>query len=643
MCGIVGFHARSRLSLAREMEAATDCLAHRGPDGRGTLVLRAPDGEWHVGLGHRRLSIVDIEGSPQPMRSHDGRFAIVFNGEIYNYIELRAELRERGHRFNTEGDTEVLIEAWRAWGEACLPRLNGMFAFLLWDSRTGSLFAARDPFGKKPLFVARREGGHVFASEIEPLRRFSGIDDRLDQDSLREFLAYRYVPGPATLFRGIAKVPPGTFMAIDGSNVRTGRYFTTPFSRVKPDVEDFGEAVKLFGDKLDEAVRLRLRSDAPFGAYLSGGLDSSAIVALMSRHMARPVTTFSVGFDAPGSSELPYARQVADALGTDHHELVVDVDAFSSVWDEAVLRRGAPFSEPSDLAVLLLSRAANRSVKMVLTGEGADELLGGYPKHRAEPWVALYQRLVPAGLHEAVVTPAARRLPYAARRLKILAGVAGIRDEHARMVAWFGGADGGQAEALYAGPPASRAPDPLPFAGAGAASALKRALHFDQTSWLPDNLLERGDRMMMAGSIEGRMPFMDVGLAELAARFPDRFLTGAPKGKRVLRALAADLLPREILERRKVGFRVPVETWFRGRLADRLRDLLQGGDSAVRRVCRAGEIDRLVGEHLSGAQNHEKVLWALATLEQFLRIFRPALDEQVENLSMDYRRLARAV
>jgi asparagine synthase (glutamine-hydrolysing) len=566
---------------------------------------------------------VDIEGSPQPMRSHDGRYVIVYNGEIYNYIELREELVRKGHSFATRGDTEVVIEAWRAWGEACLPRFNGMFAFLLWDTVTGRLAAARDAFGKKPLFVALGEGFHAFASEIEPLRKFPGIDDRLDYDSLREYLSFRYVPGPATFFRDIAKVPPGTFMILDADTVRSGRYFETPFSHTTPDIDNFDEAVRLFGEKLDEAVRLRLRSDAPFGAYLSGGLDSSTIVALMSRHMDRPVSTFSVGFDVPGSSELPYARQVADAFGTCHHELSVGMGDFTSVWEEAVLRRGAPVAEPSDLAVLLLSRLASQSVKMVLTGEGADELLGGYPKHRAETWVARYQRLMPAGLHDAVVDKAVRALPYGARRLKVAAGVAGIRDRQARMVAWFGGADAQQSTALYAGPPQSRDLDPLPFAAEKAGSELKRMLHFDQTSWLPDNLLERGDRMMMAGSIEGRMPFMDVGLAELAARFPDAFLTGAPKGKRVLRALAAQLLPVDIIKRKKVGFRVPVEQWFRTGMADQLRDLLQSGNSTIRTVCNSRQIDRLAGEHLSGTHNHEKILWALANLEQFFRIFKP--------------------
>lgn len=637
MCGIFGFHARSRLSLAAELDAATDLLTHRGPDGRGTFTARSPDGEWQAGLGHRRLSILDIEGSPQPMHSHDGRYTVVYNGEIYNYIELRAELIERGHRFATQGDTEVLIEAWRAWGEDCLSRFNGMFAFLLWDNRTGRLIAARDPFGKKPLFVAEAEGVHAFASEIEPLRKFPGIDDRLDQDSLREYLAYRYVPGPATFFKSIAKVPPGTFMVLDGDRVSPTRYFTTPFSRTTPDITDFDEALRLFSDKLDAAVQMRLRSDAPFGAYLSGGLDSSMIVALMSRHTGKPVSTFSVGFDVPGSSELPYARQVADAFGTDHHELAVGMGEFTSVWEEAVLRRGAPVAEPSDLPVLLLSKMASRSVKMVLTGEGADELLGGYPKHRAEPWVALYQRLMPGVLHDAVMGPGARALPYALRRVKTVAGVAGIRDHQARMAAWFGGGDAELTRALYAGPPASRALDPLPFTADGAASALKRMLHFDQTSWLPDNLLERGDRMMMAGSIEGRMPFMDVGLAELVARFPDAFLTGAPKGKRVLRTLAARMLPQAIVTRKKVGFRVPVEQWFRTGMADRMRDLLQSGDATVRQVCNAGEIDRLMGEHLEGRQNHEKLLWALANLEQFFRIFRPTIGDAAPQSEAGYR------
>ncbi|MFC5385877.1 asparagine synthase (glutamine-hydrolyzing) [Aquamicrobium segne] len=626
MCGIFGFHARSRQLLEAELEAATDLLAHRGPDGHGTFAAQSRDGDWQVGLGHRRLSILDLEGGAQPMHSHDGRYVISFNGEIYNYIELRNELTMLGHRFVTQGDTEVLIEAWRAWGENCLSRFNGMFAFLLWDNHTSRLIAARDPFGKKPLFVAHAGEAHIFASEIEPLRQFPGIDDRLDPDSLREYLSYRYVPGPATFFKGIAKIAPGTFMVLEGEKHTTTRYFTTPFSHIHPDITDFDEALRLFSTELDKAVQLRLRSDAPFGAFLSGGLDSSMIVALMSRHMDKPVSTFSVGFDVPGSSELPYAGEVARAFGTHHHELSVDLSQFASVWEEAVLRRGAPVAEPSDLPVLLLAKKARRDVKMVLTGEGADELLGGYPKHRAEPWVALYQHLIPGFIHDLLIAPCTSALPYGLRRIKTVANVAGIRDYQARMVAWFGGGDAKLAQTLYNGPPASRLPDLLPFTTDETTSALKRMLHFDQTSWLPDNLLERGDRMMMAGSIEGRMPFMDVELAKLVARFSDAFLTGAPKGKRILRVLSQKMLPETIVNRKKVGFRVPVEQWFRTGMAEQMRDLLQSDDATIRQICNANEIDRLMSEHLEARHNHEKILWALANLEQFFRVFRPSIN-----------------
>ena len=624
MCGIFGWMVEAgRAPGEAVLRALTDTLAHRGPDGSGLWLTRTADGDHQVAFGHRRLSIIDMAGGRQPMASADGRITVTFNGEIYNYVELRQELRALGHGFQTDSDTEVLIEAYRAWGADCVTHLRGMFAFALFDADRQEVFIARDAFGKKPLFLAQSPGRIAFGSEIAALLDLPGTDRGLDWSALDAFLIDRYVPGPATFFRGIRKLPPGSFAVWSRGEVVVRRYFTPPFATTEPDVHDFDEAVRLFAEAFDEAVRLRMRSDAPFGAFLSGGLDSSAVVAAMARHGRGPVRTFAVGFPEAAYSELDHARTVANLFRTEHSECVVTPNDFLDAWPDALRHRGAPVSETADIPILLLSRLARSSVKMVLTGEGADELLAGYPKHRAEHWLGLYHGVVPPAFHDRIVGPAADALPYAMRRLKILAGALGERDPRSRMRRWFGGVSSRQCRVLTGRADTSEI-DAFPFS-LERGSSLRRTQFFDQTSWLPDNLLERGDRMMMGASIEGRMPFMDVPLAQLVARFPDRFLVGHPKGKAVLRAAMADLLPASILNRKKVGFRVPINEWFRGPFRDRLGDLLTSRESESRRILNPGEIDRLVREHVGGHSNHEKVLWSLCNLELFLRTFRPDL------------------
>ena len=303
------------------------------------------------------------------MHSVDDRVVVTFNGEIYNYIELRDELSALGHVFRSSSDTEVLIEAYRAWGVDCITRFRGMFGFSLWDANKQCLVIARDPFGKKPIFIADPPGTLLFSSEIEPLVRFPGMDRTINVEALEQYLLNRYVPGPATFFQSVRKLQPGCYLVWRDGGCKITRYFTPPLATIEPDVTDFNKAVRMFGDAFDEAVRIRMRSDAPFGAYLSGGIDSSAIVAAMARHSRGRVRTFSVGFMESNYSELDYARTVARRFETDHSELVVGHREFLENWPTAVLRRGAPVSEASDIPILLLSRAASTAVKMVLTGE----------------------------------------------------------------------------------------------------------------------------------------------------------------------------------------------------------------------------------------------------------------------------------
>jgi asparagine synthase (glutamine-hydrolysing) len=596
-------------------------MLHRGPDGSGYRLRETFDGRFQIGFGHRRLSIIDVGGGAQPMSSEDGRFTLIFNGEIYNYVELREELAAIGHRFRTSSDTEVLIEAYRAWQLEAVRRFRGMFAFALWDEIEQRLILARDAFGKKPLFLGELQGILLFGSEIEPLVRFPGFDRTLNSEAVGHYLLNRYVPGPSTFFRAIKKLQPGHYAVWQSGRLKTTRYFTPPFATTAPDIKSFDDAVRMFNEAFDEAVRLRMRSDAPFGAYLSGGIDSSAVVATMVKHSTEPVRTFSVGFQEAEYSELDHARVIADRFGTSHNELLVEADSFMEHWSTAVLRRGAPVSEASDVPILMLSELASSSVKMVLTGEGADELMGGYPKHQAEQWIGLYHWLIPQLLHERFVHPVVRSLPYGVRRLKILALAAGERDLVNRMRIWFGGLSVGQSESMLGGILSATPPDLFPYSS-NLASSLRRTLFFDQTSWLPDNLLERGDRMMMAGSIEGRMPFMDTVLAGVVARFPDRFLTGGRGGKAVLRAAMDKILPAEIVRRKKIGFRVPVGEWFKGPYREFLQDMLLSETSSAAQMMNGLTIRKLATEHLAGRQNNERVLWSLINLEIFLRTFR---------------------
>jgi asparagine synthase (glutamine-hydrolysing) len=624
MCGIFASILSGTRRLDREtLVKITDLMSHRGPDGAGYWVGDSNDGLHQVALGHRRLSIIDLQGGVQPMWSSDGAIGLTFNGEIYNYIELRKELVKLGHVFRTSSDTEVLIEAYRAWGPGAVARFRGMFAFALWDKINQRMLVARDPFGKKPLFLAERHGAWIFGSEIEPIMQFPGMDRGLDQLALQEYLLNRYVPGPSTLFHAVKKLPPGCYAVWQEGKLSITRYFIPPFATTAPDIVDFNDAVQMFSETFEDSVRIRMRSDAPFGAYLSGGLDSSAVVATMVRKSSERVRTFSVGFRETKYSELGFARTVAEQFETDHHEVIVDPDSFMEHWSTAVLRRGAPVSEPADIPILILSKMASRTVKMVLTGEGSDELMGGYPKHRAERWLELYHRIMPQIMHDHVVRPCIQALPYAMRRAKVLAMAAGERDLANRMRVWFGGISIEERDALLGCSPLIAPFEPYPFS-AKIGSSVRRTLFFDQTSWLPDNLLERGDRMMMAGSIEGRMPFMDTELAALVARFPDNFLVGKAQGKVVLRAAMEKILPAHILSRKKVGFRVPVDEWFRGRYSGFVRDALLSHGSQVGRICDTTAVHRLVNRHIEGRANNEKILWSLVNLELFLRAFKPS-------------------
>jgi asparagine synthase (glutamine-hydrolysing) len=625
MCGIAGWIDWSRTPpAAATLGHMNDAIAHRGPDGDGTFFAQTRDGT-QIGLAHRRLAIIDLNTGAQPMHSADGAVTIVFNGEIYNFRELREELTARQHRFLTASDTEVIIAAYREWGPDSVSRLRGMFAFALWDAERERLVLARDPFGKKPLYLCRQPTRLLFGSEIKALLAHPAVQPKLDRHSVLDFLQYRYVPGPNTLFEGIAKLDPGNYAVWQDGQLSTTCYYRPPDGGGAAEAEAVeADPVAGFLATLDEAVRLRMVADVPFGAFLSGGIDSSAVVALMSRHSDLPINTFSVGFNEAQYSELGYARQVATQFKTNHHELIVAPEDIIDRLPEAIGFRDAPVAETADVPIWMLSQEAGKSVKMVLTGEGSDEILAGYPKHKYEPYVAMYQRLVPALLHDRLVEPLVDLLPYGCYRVRTLAHSFGLRDPMERLPRWFGALDLAERAKLVALDVALRPADTRPFAGCRQPSPLRRMLYFDQTSWLPDNLLERGDRMTMAASIEGRMPFMDTKLAAFVSRHKDSCRIRFGENKWLLRRAMEPILPRDILHRAKVGFRVPVNLWFRTVLKDYIRDLLLGPGSLTRDYYRRDALTQVLDQHVEGRTNHEKLIWSLMNLELFQRRYRLA-------------------
>ena len=615
MCGIAGAIVKPGRGITREsVGRMLEAMAHRGPDGSGIVDFRAPSTGHEVILGHVRLAIIDPNGAFQPMCDLQAGLALSFNGEIYNFRELRAELQALGYKFERDSDTEVLLRAYECWKEACVERLRGMYAFAIWDAAAEKLFVARDRFGEKPFFLLEEAGNLYFASEIKGILQLPGVKPGVDVSAVWDYLAYRYVPGPKTLFAGVRKLPPGTCATWHRGRLTERRYWTAPDREALSTPDPRGDHVGDFLGRLDDAVRSQMVSDVPFGAFLSGGLDSSAIVALMTRHNSK-VRTFSVGFSEGQYSELSYAGEVARHLGTDHTELVVSEKDLMEHLPKLVAYRDAPVSEPSDIPIYMLAKEASRSVKMVITGEGSDEILGGYPKHVFERFASGYQ-ILPGVVRNHLIAPLTQSLPYDFRRAKTAIANLNIEDWHERFVRWFGALDRRERDQLSVlrmnGSPRDDVP---PFDADPRASTLRKILYFDQTSWLPDNLLERGDRMTMAASIENRVPFLDHRLAGYVSSLPDSYRVKGFSTKWILRRAARSLIPERILDRPKVGFRVPVNQWFRTNMRGYLAEHLQSAGSKTRSYYDPKVLDGVVSDHVQGRQNHEKLLWALLNLE----------------------------
>ncbi len=612
MCGIVGirrFDGRPvDEALLRAMAAQ---LQHRGPDGDGFRIFR------EVGFGHTRLSIIDLAGSPQPMTSASGPFHLTFNGEIFNYKEQRAQLVHAGVPLRTHGDTEVLLETLRLEGLRGLDRLNGQFAFGWFDERADSLLLARDRLGILPLYYAERPGFLVFASEVKALLPALGAV-QLDDDAVEDYLTYRSVPPPNTLFRGVKKLAPGTALHVgaDGK-VRHETWWSLP-AEVRGEALTGAAAITAVAEQLERAVAGRLVADVPVGAYLSGGLDSSLTVALMKKlRQGGEVQTFAAGFADPRFDELPYARQVSEAVGTTHHEVHVTAADFQQLWEKLSWHRDGPISEPADVAIFRIAQVARGSVKVLLSGEGSDEIFAGYAKYVHEPKLALLAAM-PGFLRVPLARFGERWLSGSKSRARQAARALTGRSAAERLQTWFAPFTWYERAALRNGYGALRTPGQYERCQG---DHLRRMLYVDCHTWLADNLLERGDRMSMAASIENRPPFLDHELVELAFRIDSAMKVKGKSGKWIVKEIARRHLPANIVDRKKVGFRVPLDEWFRGGLKEYVHDLLLGRDSFVSTYLARGAIAAMLHDHMRGRRNEELRLWTLLGLEVWQRTF----------------------
>ncbi len=619
MCGICGIYNQQSQELVSSqfIEQMTKLIAHRGPDDTGVYL----DGP--IGLGFTRLSIIDLSTGHQPMSNETGDIWVVFNGEIWNYKGLRKELIEKGHIFRTNSDTETIVHAYEEYGTDCIARLHGMFGLAIWDSLRKRLLLARDRVGKKPLYYTNINGDLIFGSEIKSLLCHPRVKREADLQSLADFLSVRYVPGPATLFAGIYKVQPGHWLLFENGTMRDECYWDFTFGKTQESsIEEYLDGIR---NHVYRAVEERMIADVPVGTMLSGGVDSSIISGVMSKLTSHKVKTFAVGFDHPDYSELPYARMVANHFSTDHHELVVNSSDLTQYWPLLTWHRDEPVSESSDLGVYLISKLAKQHVKVVLSGEGGDELFAGYPKYVVD-WMAKYYHLVPQAIRHGMIQPLIEHLPYSMRKFQTAARNIS-QPAPQRWMNWFGVFNGQLKENLLS--PSLKAAINFDSSQAFRKALetnpqrddLSSMLYLDTKIWLPDNLLMKGDKMTMAASLESRMPLLDYKLIEYAASIPSSAKIKSFKAKYLLKQAFADFLPEPILTRKKMGFNVPTGIWFREGQRDVITKLLLSERMRDRGYFNNEYVERIVYDHIAGKTNYQAQIFMLASLELWLRVF----------------------
>ena len=660
MCGICGMLSLHGHPVDREvLQRMCDVLKHRGPDDEGVYIskskiknhpekfiefpgpspqnfLKIPEGKSkiqtsgvNIGLGHRRLAIIDLETGHQPMHNEDKTVWLVFNGEIYNFMDLREDLEKRGHKFYTKSDTEVIIHLYEEYGSDCLKLLRGMFAFAIWDERKERLFMARDRVGQKPLCYTEHKGQFIFASELKAILQVPGIRREVNLEAMHHYLTYQYVPSPLTMFEGIKKLPPAHFLIWEKGRVRMERYWKLSF---RPGIiRSEGDYRERIGALFEEAVKLRLVSDVPLGAFLSGGIDSTAVVGMMSRLSNRAVKTFSIGFEEKAYNELKFAQMAAKRFGTEHHEFIVKPEALK-ILPKLIWHYNEPFADSSAIPTYYVAERTREYVTVALNGDGGDESFAGYPRYRAAKLADYYQRM-PVWLREKLVRGLVEKLPSSPqaktfiRQLKRFLEAISLSPErrYARWVSFF---DNRMKEELYSShmKKASEGIDSFEhlegiYREADGSDFLSRTLYVDIMTYLSDDLLVKIDIATMANSLEARSPFLDHKLMEFAASLPSQLKLRRLTSKYILKKSLRELLPSPIRRRSKMGFGVPISDWFRNELRGYLSGVLLSETSLRRGYFQEGYIRQLLNEHCQGRHDHGYRLWALLNLELWHRMF----------------------
>ncbi|HEY6230100.1 MAG TPA: asparagine synthase (glutamine-hydrolyzing) [Pyrinomonadaceae bacterium] len=626
MCGITGFidlwstsSERDADARAATLDAMCLVIRHRGPDDQGVMLN---DG---VALGMRRLSIIDLAGGHQPISNEDNTVSIVFNGEIYNYRELQKTLQSRGHHFVTNSDTETIVHAYEEYGAACLHHLRGMFAFAIWDQRDQKLFIARDRVGKKPLYYSvTRSGALVFGSELKSLLDHPEVERTINPRALDAYFSLGYVPDPISIFENVEKLPPGHHLTFTHGRLTIERYWDFRYdlngNGNGHSASDYLEELRAL---LDEAVKLRLVSDVPLGAFLSGGIDSSTVVGLMSRHLDQPVKTFSIGFNEDSYDELKYARLTAKKFGTEHHEFLVTPD-ICEVVDQLAWHFDEPFADSSAIPTYVVSKLAREHVKVVLTGDGGDELFAGYSRYVTERQRSKFDR-VPRLLKEGLMDPLSRSLPHGAWGRNYLQNVS--LDPIGRYLDNVSVFTGLNKSALYSDGFSDQLRDSSHLnayfqelsRNVKTGAPLDSLLYIDSKTYLPGDILTKVDRMSMAVSLEARVPLLDHKLIEFVTRIPAAMKLAGNETKHLFKKAIADLVPAEIVNRPKQGFGVPIQSWINQQLRDRIRDTLNDPRTLERGYVSRGHVELLLDEHERGRRDHAMGLWSLLMLELWHR------------------------
>jgi asparagine synthase (glutamine-hydrolysing) len=619
MCGIVGQARADGLAAGRALiESMCAGLEHRGPDARGVFA------EHETGLGIQRLRVIDLHTGDQPVYNEDRSVVVVLNGEIYNFRELREDLRRRGHTLATEGDTEAIVHLYEEHGERCVEYLHGMFAFALWDRRRRRLLVARDRLGKKPLLYAHRGGTLSFASEMGALLADPEIPREVDPEAVDRYLAYGYVPAPMSALRAVRKLSPAHTLVWEAGRIRLRRYWRLDYSR-KLAVSRPEELHEPILDAIRRATRKRMVADVPLGAFLSGGIDSSAVVAAMAEASPQPVKTFSIGFDHRAFDELPHARAIAQRFGTDHREFTVTPDAVA-ILPRLIRHYGEPFADSSAIPSFYLAALTREHVTVALNGDGGDEAFGGYTRYVANALAARLDRL-PRPLRAAAAAlgsrlPAGGDVASRINKARRLVGTMAMTpaERYAQYVAIF---DVAARDALYA-PGFARTPDTTisgPWAAASGTHPVDVLLEVDSSTYLPDDLIAKIDIATMAHALEARSPFLDHEMMEFAASIPADLKVHGSEKKWILREALRAWLPGDILDRPKQGFSVPMAAWLRGELAPVVRDVLLDPGTLARGYFREGAVQGALGRLDAGADGEAPRIWALLMLELWHREF----------------------